>query len=54
MKSCAEFVAAGDQVRLVKLDKPRTVYGADLLKNGRKGEIRVTADGAVVKPLTWE
>ena len=49
----SELKKDGETWKLVKLEKPMTVYGADLAKPGLKGEIRVAEDGTVVKPLAW-
>ena len=47
--------AEGDQpAQLVKLDKAKIVYEAELKKDGKEGEITVAADGKVVEPLKWE
>ena len=47
--------AEGDKpAQLVKLDKAKIVYEAELKKDGKEGEITVAADGKVVEPLEWE
>jgi uncharacterized membrane protein YkoI len=38
---------------LVKLEKPRTVYEVEVVKDKREGEITVDPDGKVVKKLSW-
>jgi ribonuclease I len=50
----AEFRKEGDTTKLVKLEKARVLYGADLVKGDMKGDIRVAEDGTVVQPLKWE
>lgn len=39
--------------RLVKLAAPRTVYEAEFEKGGRRGEVQVAPDGAVVEAVKW-
>lgn len=39
---------------IVKLDSPRYVYEAELVKDGQTGEITVDADGNIVEPLKWD
>jgi uncharacterized membrane protein YkoI len=39
---------------LVKLDKAKIVYEAELKKGDKEGEITVAADGKVVEPLKWK
>lgn len=41
-------------VKLVKLDTPKTVYEAKLIKDGKKHEIEVAADGKVLKQAKRE
>jgi uncharacterized membrane protein YkoI len=45
---------ADKPAQLVKLDKPRIVYEAELKKDDKEGEIAVAADGKVIEPLKWE
>lgn len=40
--------------RLVKLDRPRYVYEAELVKGDQTGEIEVDADGNVIEQLKWD
>lgn len=40
--------------RLVKLDSPRYVYEAELVKGDQMGEIEVDADGNVIEELNWD
>lgn len=47
--------AEGDQpAQLVKLDKAKIVYEAELKTGDKEGKITVAADGKVVEPLKWE
>jgi hypothetical protein len=39
---------------LVKLEKPKIAFEAELVKGDHKGEIEVAADGTVVEPLKWK
>jgi hypothetical protein len=39
---------------LVKLDKPKLLFEAKLIKGDQKGEIEVDADGKIVEELTWK
>lgn len=41
-------------VKLVKLDTPKTVYEAKIIKNGKKCEIEVAADGTVLEKPKWK
>jgi len=45
---------ADKPAQLVKLDKPKIVYEAELKTDDKEGEITVAADGKVVEPLKWE
>ena len=45
---------ADKPAQLVKLDKAKIVYEAELKKDDKEGEITVAADGKVVEPLKWE
>jgi uncharacterized membrane protein YkoI len=45
---------ADKPAQLVKLDKTRIVYEAELKTDDKEGEITVAADGKVVEPLKWE
>jgi len=38
---------------LVKLDKPKLVFEAELVKGDQKGEIEVDAEGKVLEELKW-
>jgi len=50
----AEIKKEGETAKLVKLEKAKTLYGAEIIKGDQKGEIEVAADGTVVEPLKWE
>ncbi|MFQ6037831.1 MAG: hypothetical protein ACE5LV_04355 [Candidatus Aminicenantales bacterium] len=50
----AEIAKEDEKGKLVKLETPRYVYEAELVKDGQKGEIEVAADGTVIEPLKWE
>jgi len=39
---------------LVKLDKPKVSFEAELVKGDQKGEIEVDADGKVIEELKWK
>jgi len=41
-------------VKLVKLDKPETTYEAKVVKDGKKSEIKLAADGTVLKQSKCE
>ena len=41
-------------VKLVKLDAPKTVYEAKFIKDGKKCEIEVAADGTVLKQSKYK
>ena len=45
---------ADKPAQLVKLDKAKIVYEAELKTDDKEGEITVAADGKVVEPLKWE
>ena len=45
---------ADKPAQLVKLDKAKIVYVAELKTDDMVGEITVAADGKVVEPLKWE
>jgi hypothetical protein len=47
----AEINEAGE---LTKLESPKYVYEAELVKDNQTGEIAVTAEGQVVEELKWE
>ncbi len=39
--------------KVVKLESPRTVYEAELVKGRQKGEIQVAPEGTIVEALKW-
>jgi len=49
----AEIKKEGEKGRIVKLDSPRYVYEAELVKGNQRGEIQVAADGKVIEALKW-
>ncbi len=50
----AEIKEEGAEGKIVKLDSPRYVYEAELVKDGQTGEIEVDAEGKVIEPLKWD
>jgi uncharacterized membrane protein YkoI len=50
----AEIKKEGETAKIVKLEKAKTLYGAEIVKGDQKGEIEVAADGTVVEPLKWK
>ena len=50
----AEIKKEGETAKIVKLEKPKTLYEAEIVKGDKKGEITVAADGTVVEPLKWK
>lgn len=50
----SEIKKEGAEGKLVKLDSPRYVYEAELVKDGQTGEIEVDAEGKVIEPLKWD
>lgn len=49
----AEIKKEGDEGKIIKLNNPRYVYEAELVKDGQTGEIEVDAEGRVIEPLKW-
>jgi len=49
----AEIKKEGEKGKVVKLDSPRYVYEAELVKGNQKGEIQVAADGKVIEAVKW-
>lgn len=49
----AEIKKEGEKGKIVKLDSPRYVYEAELVKGDQRGEIEVSADGKIVEALKW-
>ncbi|MGB3861633.1 MAG: PepSY-like domain-containing protein [Candidatus Aminicenantaceae bacterium] len=50
----SEVKMEGEQGTIVKLDSPKYVYEAELMKDDQTGEIEVAADGTVIEPLKWD
>jgi uncharacterized membrane protein YkoI len=50
----SEIKKEGEKGIIVKLDNPRFVYEAEVVKDDQTGEITVDADGNIVEPLKWE
>jgi len=50
----AEIKEEGEKGKIVKLDSPRYVYEAELVKGDQTGEIEVDADGKVIEALKWD
>jgi hypothetical protein len=49
----AEIKKEGEKGKIVKLDSPRYVYEAELVKGNQRGEMEVGADGKVIEALKW-
>jgi uncharacterized membrane protein YkoI len=50
----SEIKKEGEKSIIVKLDTPRYVYEAEVVKDDQTGEITVDADGNIVEPLKWD
>ena len=50
----SEVKMEGEQGTIVKLDSPKYVYEAELMKDDQTGEIEVAADGTIIEPLKWD
>ena len=50
----AEIKEEGAEGKIVKLDSPRYVYEAELVKDSQTGEIEVDAEGKIIEPLKWD
>jgi len=50
----SEIKKEGEKGTIVKLDTPRYVYEAELVKGNQTGEIGVDADGNITEPLKWD
>ncbi|MFQ6069839.1 MAG: hypothetical protein ACE5LC_04855 [Candidatus Aminicenantales bacterium] len=50
----AEIEKKEERGNIVKLEVPRYVYEAELVKGDLRGEIEVAADGKIIEPLKWE
>jgi len=49
----AEIKKEGEKGKIIKLDSPRYVYEAELVKGDQTGEIEVAADGKIIEALKW-
>jgi len=49
----AEIKKEGEKGKIVKLDSPRYVYEAEVVKGNQRGEMEVAADGKVIEALKW-
>lgn len=52
--SKAEVAVEYAQFKLVKLDTPITIYEAKIMKDGKEVEIKVAADGTIIKQAAKE
>jgi hypothetical protein len=50
----SEIQTEGEASKLVKLETYKYVYEAELVKDGRTGEITVDAEGTIIEPLKWD
>jgi uncharacterized membrane protein YkoI len=50
----SEIREEDDKGKIVKLDNPRYIYEAELVKEDQTGEIEVDADGNVIEELNWD
>ena len=50
----AEVKKEGETAKVVKLEKPKVTYRADVTSGTQKGDMEIAGDGKVVKDLTWE
>jgi len=50
----AEIQKEGEKGKIVKLDKPKYVFEAELVKGDQEGEIAVAPDGTIVEELKWK
>ena len=50
----SEIKKEGEKGIIVKLDNPRYLYEAEVVKDDQTGEITVDADGNIVEPLKWD
>ena len=50
----SEIKVEEEEGTIVKLDSPRYIYEAELLKDDQIGEIEVDADGNIIKELSWD
>jgi hypothetical protein len=49
----AEIKKEGEKGKIVKLDSPKYVYEAEVVKGNQRGEMEVAADGKVIEALKW-
>ncbi len=50
----AELKIEGGKGTIVKLASPKYVYEAEIVKDGKTGEIQVDPDGKIVEALKWD
>jgi hypothetical protein len=50
----AEIQKHDATAKIVKLERPKFVYEAELSRGGDTGEIEVAADGSIVEALKWD
>lgn len=50
----AEVKDVDGAAKLVKLDKATAYFKAELKKGNQGGEVKVSAEGKVLRPVTWE
>lgn len=50
----SEIKVEEEEGTIVKLDSPRYIYEAELIKDDQTGEIEVDADGKIIKELSWD
>jgi uncharacterized membrane protein YkoI len=50
----SEVEIDGDLATIVKLDSPKYVYEAEVMKGDQTGECEVAADGTIIEPLKWD
>ena len=50
----SELKIEGDVGTIVKLDSPKYIYEAEIMKDDQTGEVEVAADGTVIEPLKWD
>ncbi|MCK4495499.1 MAG: hypothetical protein KAU91_04070 [Candidatus Aminicenantes bacterium] len=50
----SEIKVEEEEGTIVKLDSPRYIYEAELMKDDQMGEIEVDADGKIIEELNWD
>ena len=50
----SELKIEGDVGTIVKLDSPKYIYEAEVMKGDQTGEVEVAADGTIIEPLKWD